>query len=439
MLRPHQTKALSECITRLESNGLAILEGQQRSGKSMVALKTAEDYCANTLFLTKKKAIPGVKDDCSKLWGEVPEWLTIMNYESVHKLPDESWGLIICDESHSSGLSSFPKPSLVWRRVSALFKRTKAKALLMSGTISIETKAQLYHEVSVTGRGPWVRYGNFFKWWNHAGHYKKPVDVGGYGIRGSVKRIGGGKEVTDYAQVDGDRIDRDISPLLVTVSRAQAGFKVTEASQKVVKCANGAILGLCDEIAKEGIVRIGDRLCVYETPAARLMGAHMACGGTLLDDQGQGFVLPDEFEPRYKLDLIRKRAKQGLKYVIFAHYIYERAFLLSELGDSSCEDVETFRTNDCQFCVLSTTSYSMGVDLSWLSGCCIMYSIPWSGAVWSQVLDRQLHFKREREAVVAVLLLEDGVDTLVYEAVSRKQNFNLSRYRCSKSISSPRS
>jgi len=427
-LKQHQAQAVDACLSLVATRGLCILEGQQRTGKTLVALSVAEGYGCRTLFLTKKKAIDGIKGDCEKLWGEVPEWLEIINYESVHKLPDNlGFGLVILDECHSSGLSGFPKPSKVWRCVNDIFRQTGAKALLMSGTVSIESKAQLFHEVQVTHRGPWLQFKSFYHWWNPRGHYKTAIS-GGYGHFGAVKRIGGGQEVADYAKVRDDMIERDVSALFVTVSREDAGFEVTNATEKVAKCSNKTILGLCDEIDKEGIIRVGNRTCVYESPASRLMGSHMATGGTLLDENGDGFVLPDSFNPRYKLDKIRDRAKAGLKYVIFSHYIYERSFILQELGGDATDDLEKLRRGEAQFCVLSTTSYSMGVDLSWVTGCCIMYSIPWSGAVWSQVLDRQLKFDRTREAVVGIILLDGGVDELVYETVSRKQNFNLKSY-----------
>ena len=424
-LKPHQTKAVADCQEKLDSHGLAILEGQQRTGKTLVALTVAQSCHKPVLFLTKKKAIEGVKSDMEKLGG--CDGICVINYESAHKLDPMDWGLIILDECHSSGLSSFPKTGKVWRTVRALFKRTGARALLMSGTVSIESMAQLYHELAVTGKGPWAKWPSFYRWWFDGSHYKDGVG-GGYGIQTATKRIGGGEVMTDYSQVDQDRIERDVSGLVVTVSRAQAGFKVTKASEKVVMAANEAILGLCDEIAKDGVVRLGDHLCVYETPAARLQGAHMACGGTLIDDQGEAFVLPDMYNPTYKFDLIRSRLKPDLQYVIFAHYIHERTALLKWFGDLATDDLETLRRGLAQVCILSTTSYSMGVDLSWLTGCTIAYSIPWSGAVWSQVLDRQLKWDRKREAIMGVVLLDGGVDCAVYDAVTSKQNFNARKY-----------
>jgi len=108
--------------------------------------------------------------------------------------------------------------------------------------------------------------------------------------------------------------------------------------------------------------------------------------------------------------------------------------IIGVLGGLATEDLEEFKNGDARFAVLSTTSYSMGVDLSWISGCCLFYSMPWSGAVWSQVLDRQLKFDRKRKALVAVLLHDGGVDEVVYDTISQKQNFNLRRYRNAKGV-----
>jgi hypothetical protein len=424
-LREHQKRAVGDLLSLLESEGVAILEGQQRTGKTLTALAISKGY-KTPLLLTKKKAIKDIQSDSKKINAE--ESLTVINYESAHKLPAYDWDLIILDECHSSGMSPLGKPGLIWRRVRELFKKTGAHGLLMSGTVSIESKAQLFSEFAVTGRGPWQEYRTFYHWWNQPGHYKT-AKSGGYGVAGASKRVAGGQEVPDYAQVNNARVEKEANPFIVTVSRADAGFKVTDATQKVVKCANGAILGLCEEIEKNGIVEVDGRVCVYETPAARLQGCHMACGGTLMDENGEGFSLPVEYDPVYKIRKIMEKTEGGKKYVIFAHYIHERKFIRETLGDLVTYELEGFDISSQMFCVLSSTSYSMGVDLSWLTGCQIIYSVPWSGAVWRQLLDRQLKYDRVREAVVGVLLLDGGVDELCYDAVSKKQNFNLSRYR----------
>ena len=58
-----------------------------RTGKTLTSLAIAEQLKAqNVLFITKKKAISSIEDDNAML---SPSYnLTVINYESLHKLPE---------------------------------------------------------------------------------------------------------------------------------------------------------------------------------------------------------------------------------------------------------------------------------------------------------------------------------------------------------------
>jgi hypothetical protein len=430
-LRPHQIKALAEVEAVIRSRGLAILMGEMRCGKTAIALKLAEGLLKGTdcrcLVLTRKKAVESILGDAKALFSALPPWLEVINYESAHKLERSKWGLIICDECHSSGLSKVGKPGQVWEVARDLFKMSGAKALLMSGTVAIETPAQLYHELAVTCRGPWLGYPSFYRWWYARGHYKDGHG-GGYGVQTARKKIGGGLEVVDYSQVDEERIWKDLSGLLVTVSREDAGFAV--ASAKVVRCEveDDEALRISKRILADGVVSVGGRLIAYETGAARLQGAYMALGGTLIDDDGEAVELP--FEPA-KLRWIRDGAKAGRQYVVFTHFIAERALLLRRLPMAT-DDLDAFKAggpDQFRFLVLSMTSFSMGVDLSWISGTMLIYSCSWSGAVWSQVKCRMLRHDRTEPAIIGVPIVAGSIDSMVIDAVEEKESFNLTLFR----------
>ena len=76
-----------------------------RTGKTLTSLGIAERInSTNVLFLTKKKAISSIESDYA-LFN--PEYnLTVTNYESLHKIPDTKWDLIILDEAHSCFLEN---------------------------------------------------------------------------------------------------------------------------------------------------------------------------------------------------------------------------------------------------------------------------------------------------------------------------------------------
>ena len=97
--RDYQTKIIYDGAKILSEHGFLYLAMEVRTGKTLTSLGIASKTCiGNVLFLTKKKAMSSIDADYKML---APMYdLTIMNYESLHKLPDDiKWELIICDEA----------------------------------------------------------------------------------------------------------------------------------------------------------------------------------------------------------------------------------------------------------------------------------------------------------------------------------------------------
>ena len=59
------------------------------------------------MFVTKKKAIPSIIDDYTLLNPSFE--LCTINYESIHKVSNLDYDMIILDEAHTLG--AYPKPS----------------------------------------------------------------------------------------------------------------------------------------------------------------------------------------------------------------------------------------------------------------------------------------------------------------------------------------
>jgi len=85
--------------------------------------------------------------------------------------------------------------------------------------------------------------------------------------------------------------------------------------------------------------------------------------------------------------------------------------------------------HDPLFAVLLWLDLAEGVDLSWLTGSMILYSLSFSGSKFSQVCDRQLKHDRINQAKVAVPLLKGGVDGHVLEAVRAKRSYNATMFK----------
>ena len=99
--RDYQRTIISQGVGVLKTKRFLYLAMEVRTGKTLTSLGIADDIGAgNVLFLTKKKAISTIESDYAML---NPKYnLVVMNYESIHKLPQDMWDLIVCDEAHIS-------------------------------------------------------------------------------------------------------------------------------------------------------------------------------------------------------------------------------------------------------------------------------------------------------------------------------------------------
>jgi len=108
-LRDYQIDIIKRGTEIIKEFGFVYLAMEVRCGKTLTSLGIAERInSSNVLFLTKKKAISSIQRDYEML--DPSYHLTIINYESLHKIENTDWDLIICDEAHSMG--AFPKPSI---------------------------------------------------------------------------------------------------------------------------------------------------------------------------------------------------------------------------------------------------------------------------------------------------------------------------------------
>ena len=125
--RDYQEEIIAKGKTILTSKKFLYLAMEVRTGKTLTSLGIAEELgFENVLFITKKKAISSITADTNLL---CPSYVFfVINYESLHKVPDVKWDLIICDEAHSLG--SYPKPSKRAKAVKELIKKNGSSVIL---------------------------------------------------------------------------------------------------------------------------------------------------------------------------------------------------------------------------------------------------------------------------------------------------------------------
>jgi len=127
-----------------------------RTGKTLTALETAKLYGAKrVLFLTKKKAVNSIRFDYNNFGYEFD--LVVTNDESMHKLEDTNYDLVIHDEHHRFG--AFPKPGLATKTYKQMF--ADKPMIFLSGTMSPESFTQIYHQFWVSNYSPFRHYVNF--------------------------------------------------------------------------------------------------------------------------------------------------------------------------------------------------------------------------------------------------------------------------------------
>ena len=179
-LLPHQERAKSEIVKILNERKLCYLTGETRSGKSFTVLFAASDFGAKkVIFITKKKAISSIESDFEK--SKLTYKLTVINYESVHKIEDKDFDFLIIDEAHSLG--KFAKPANRTKEIKKRFGHLPV--ILMSGSPAIESYSQYFHQFWISNFSPFKQYKTFYKW----------ADIF---VNKEIKRLGT-HNITDYS------------------------------------------------------------------------------------------------------------------------------------------------------------------------------------------------------------------------------------------------
>ena len=160
-LRTYQKEISAKAVDILKSKKIVYLAMEVRTGKTLTALQTANDYGAKkVLFLTKLKARKSIQDDYNALNPNFE--IVITNNESLHKVTG-TFDLLISDEHHS--VSAFPKPNKTAKAIKQRFGHLPM--IFLSGTPAIESGSQWYHSFWVSNYSPFNFSPNFYKFANN--------------------------------------------------------------------------------------------------------------------------------------------------------------------------------------------------------------------------------------------------------------------------------
>jgi hypothetical protein len=402
-LRDYQKKILSDGLGIIKEHGLLYLSMEVRTGKTMTSLAICDALGAKeVLFITKLKVVPGIKKDHKDLGCNFN--LTCVNYESIHKLEDTNWNLIICDEAHTMG--AFPKPSKRAKQVKDLVKKSNAKVIFLSGTPTPESYSQIYHQLYVHPSNPFKSYVNFYRWANDY-------------VKVKIKYIGQ-MRVNDYSGAIKDKVMGAIKHLMISFTQEQAGFS-TAVEEAVLRVKMRPLTyRLTEKLKKDSVVQGEEDTILADTGVKMMNKLHQMYSGTIILESGKRLIF-DYTKAEYIKEQFRDK-----KIGIFYKFKAEWDALKFIFGDELTDNLEEFNSTNKNI-ALQIQSGREGISLR-NADFLVYYNIDFSATSYWQSRDRMTTMERKFNKIYWVFTI-GGIEEKVYEAVQQKKDFTLNFFR----------
>lgn len=401
--RWHQDKRAEVGYALLREHGLAYDVSQERTGKSLPALMIFERSSRKTcLIVTKKKAIP----DWVKLTLAYPiadKRVFVINYDSIHKIPDWDWDFAIIDEAHHA-LSAYPKPSKTFLRLAHVVYGLPL--LYLSATPHAETTAQLYHQLRLSAWSPFNGFKNFY-----AFHKEYGLD--------HIEYLGA-RQIKMYDKMQEERVLKLFTPITYGVTREEINFKQPEAHEVLhVVPLEESTLNLYNTLAKDRVAEVDGHEVLIESAGALYQKQCQVVGGTLKIDNG--WITPKKKDyinvwlgNTEKIDYIKRTWGDLSDMVIMYQYKEEEHLLKAHFKNAQ---------------ILQGDTWAEGISLKHIKYQ-IIYSMSWRTSKYIQRKVRQADEEREEKIEVHIILADGELrDFDVYQAVAIKGvNFNQRYY-----------
>lgn len=401
--RDYQKDIISKGTEMMFSYGFLYLAMEVRTGKTLTSLGICEQLnVENVLFLTKKKAMSSIIDDFDMLCPSNFCLFTI-NYESMHKIPNIRWDVIICDEAHSMG--AFPKPSKRAKDVKNLIQRHDPYVILMSGTPTPESYSQMYHQVYAIRNNPFSRYSSFYKFANDW-------------VKVKQRKING-NFINDYSQ-GLDSITKAMSHYTINYSQKQAGFEVDTREHILRVTLEDKTYALAKRLSKDLVVEGKDEVILADTAVKLMMKLHQIYSGTVKFESGNSMVID-----MTKANFIKEKFK-GKKIGIFYKFTAELKAIKEAYGDGITTKLSEFENTDKSI-ALQIVSGREGISLK-QADALVYYNIDFSATSYWQSRDRMT--TRDRlESDVYWIFSERGIEDDIYKAVSKKKTYTVNYFK----------
>ena len=395
-LRDYQIDLSYKGLDILKQLGIVYLVMSVRTGKTLTSLNIANLYGAKkVLFITKLKAISSIKSDYDALNPNYE--IQIINNESLHKITDNDFDLIISDEHHRN--SAFPKPCNSAKTIRERFGHLPQ--IYLSGTPAIESGSQWFHSFWTSKFSPFNGFKNFYDW---SRTYTEPF----------TKHFGA-LQVKDYSKSKDGDILNVIEPYLVRFTQKDAGF-TSEITEEVIHYPIDAKIKQMVKRLMADLVLEGKEETILGDTAAKLMSkVHQLENGTIIFESGNSMILDTS-----KAEYIKKYF-EGKKIAIFYYFKKEWYLLKQVFGDNLTDNLEEFNTTD-KHIALQQISGSEGISLK-EADVLVYYNSGYSGRQYTQGRDRLTTINRSANHVY-FFFDKDGLNAKIYKALKSKKRYN---------------
>ena len=400
--RQYQSDIIDRASVVCRCYGFVYLAMEVRTGKTLTSLGLADKLGRkNVLFVTKKKAISSIESDYATL---NPNYnIVVINYESLHKIDDLPYDMMILDEAHTLG--AFPKPSKRAKQVKEMVAKYKPIVCLLSGTPTPESYSQMYHQVYGIPKNPFKRYRSFYTF------AKEYVDVKQRKINSLI--------MNDYSNGLSKIIDK-MRPMTIAFTQSAAGF-VNHIDEVVLNVEmNPTTYKIASALKKHRVVEGEGEVILGDTPAKLMQKLHQIYSGTVKFESGESMILDST-----KAEFIKDRFK-GQKIGIFYKFREEYNALKSVFEDTLCNTLDEFNGSDKNI-ALQIVSGREGISLR-EADALVYYNIDFSATSYWQSRDR-MTTKDRRTSKVYWLFSERGIEKDIYKAVSNKKDYTLKHFK----------
>lgn len=386
----------------LKDFGFLYLAMEVRTGKTLTSLGIAEKISSsNVLFLTKKKAISSIQKDYEMF--NPPYHLTVTNYESLHKIENTDWDLIICDEAHSMG--AFPKPSKRACQVKDLINLTKANVILLSGTPTPESYSQMYHQVYGIPKNPFREHKNFYRFCDNFVKVKT--------------KIINGLTMNDYSN-GLDTIVEKMAPFTINYTQAEAGF-IAETIEEIFEVElKESTYKLIKNLQRDLVITGKAEVILGDTPVKLMSKIHQLYSGTVKFESGKSMVIDTT-----KAEFIKEQW-EGCQIGIFYKFKEELEALKQVFGDELTTELSVFE-DTYKNIALQIVSGREGISLK-KAEYLVYYNIDFSATSYWQSKDR-MTTKDRLENQVFWIFAKDGIEHEIYKAVTKKKDYTLAHFK----------